>query len=108
MATANAFSVPRYDGDLKTRIAHSYESQSAAVWTVCPPICRPVAANPARGLPCSQINAHHRGDIMAAKQQPKRGVRPKQKQARQPGVQKPMRPQPVIVADNYRAAGKLE
>jgi NAD(P)-dependent dehydrogenase (short-subunit alcohol dehydrogenase family) len=45
---------------------------------------------------------------MAAKQQPKRGVRPSQKQTRQPGAQKPMRPQPVIVADNYRASGKLE
>jgi NAD(P)-dependent dehydrogenase (short-subunit alcohol dehydrogenase family) len=44
---------------------------------------------------------------MAAKQQPKRGVRPKQKQARQPGIQSPMRPQPVVVPDNYRAAGKL-
>ncbi len=44
---------------------------------------------------------------MAAKQQPKRGMRPKQKQNRQPGVQSPMRPQPVVVPDNYRAAGKL-
>src|SRR5947209_8762983 len=44
---------------------------------------------------------------MAAKQQPKRGVRPKQKQARQPGLQRPMRPQPVVVPDNYHAAGKL-
>src|SRR5437762_2505938 len=44
---------------------------------------------------------------MAAKQQPKRGVRPKQKQTRQPGVQSPMRPQPVVVPDTYRAAGKL-
>jgi NAD(P)-dependent dehydrogenase (short-subunit alcohol dehydrogenase family) len=44
---------------------------------------------------------------MAAKQQPKRGVRPKQKQNRQPGLQEPMRPQPVVVPDYYRPAGKL-
>jgi len=48
-----------------------------------------------------------RGNIMAAKQQPKRGVRPPQKQTRQPGIQHKMRPQPVIAPDGYRAAGKL-
>ena len=45
---------------------------------------------------------------MAAKQQPKRGVRPKQKQTRQPGVQRPMRPQPLVVRDDYKASGKLK
>ena len=42
---------------------------------------------------------------MAAKQQPKRGVRPKQKQARQPGLQRPMRPPPLVVRDDYKASG---
>src|SRR5204863_8876101 len=45
---------------------------------------------------------------MAAKQQPKCGVRPKQKQARQPGLQRPMRPPPLVVRDDYKASGKLE
>ena len=45
---------------------------------------------------------------MAAKQQPKRTMRPPQKQTKQPGVQRQMRPAPVVVADHYRPSGKLE
>jgi NAD(P)-dependent dehydrogenase (short-subunit alcohol dehydrogenase family) len=44
---------------------------------------------------------------MPAKQQPKREVRPAQKQSRQPGRQKPMRPPPKTVSESYRPAGKL-
>jgi NAD(P)-dependent dehydrogenase (short-subunit alcohol dehydrogenase family) len=45
---------------------------------------------------------------MAAKQQPKRSQRPAQKQNRRPGFQAPLRPQPVTIADDYRASGKLQ
>jgi NAD(P)-dependent dehydrogenase (short-subunit alcohol dehydrogenase family) len=45
---------------------------------------------------------------MAAKQQPKRSVRPPQKQPRQPGLQHEMQPAPKVLRDNYRASGKLE
>src|SRR5437764_11527413 len=45
---------------------------------------------------------------MAAKQQPKRSQRPPQKQTRRPGVQRPMRPPPLVIRDDYRACGKLE
>jgi len=45
---------------------------------------------------------------MAAKQQPKRTMRPPQKQTKQPGVQRKMRPAPVVVRDDYRPSGKLE
>ena len=44
---------------------------------------------------------------MPAKQQPKRQVRPPQKQSRRPGRQEPMRPQPQAICDSYRPAGKL-
>jgi NAD(P)-dependent dehydrogenase (short-subunit alcohol dehydrogenase family) len=45
---------------------------------------------------------------MAAKQQPKKRQRPAQHQYRRPGLQPPMKPQPVTIADDYRASGKLE
>jgi NAD(P)-dependent dehydrogenase (short-subunit alcohol dehydrogenase family) len=44
---------------------------------------------------------------MPAKQQPKKQVRPPQKQSRRPGLQKPMRPAPLETSNNYRPAGKL-
>ena len=44
---------------------------------------------------------------MAAKQQPKKRQRPVQKQRRRPGLQPPMRPQPVTIAVDYHASGKL-
>jgi NAD(P)-dependent dehydrogenase (short-subunit alcohol dehydrogenase family) len=43
---------------------------------------------------------------MAAKQQPKKPLRPKQEQSHQPGVQHKMRPLPQSVRD-YRPSGKL-
>src|SRR5262245_31201519 len=45
---------------------------------------------------------------MAAKQQPKKPARPAQHQNRRPGLQSPMRPQPVTIGNDYRAAGKLK
>jgi len=45
---------------------------------------------------------------MAAKQQPKKRLRPPQEQKRQPGVQDKMRPQPEDIRSDYRAAGKLQ
>src|SRR4051812_42786795 len=45
---------------------------------------------------------------MAAKQQPKRPMRPPQKQTKQPGVQHQMQPAPVVVREDYRPSGKLE
>jgi NAD(P)-dependent dehydrogenase (short-subunit alcohol dehydrogenase family) len=45
---------------------------------------------------------------MAAKQQPKRSVRPPQIQRRQPGLQNEMQPQPEVLRDDYRPSGKLE
>src|SRR4051794_8790602 len=44
---------------------------------------------------------------MAAKQQPKKPVRPAQKQHKQPGVQHRMQPPPKAVHDDYRPSGKL-
>ena len=44
---------------------------------------------------------------MAAKQQPKRAHRPPQKQNKQPGIQKKMRPPPEDIRPNYRSSGKL-
>jgi NAD(P)-dependent dehydrogenase (short-subunit alcohol dehydrogenase family) len=45
---------------------------------------------------------------MAAKQQPKKQVRPRQEQRKQPGVQAVMRPQPESIDDAYRGSGKLK
>jgi NAD(P)-dependent dehydrogenase (short-subunit alcohol dehydrogenase family) len=45
---------------------------------------------------------------MAAKQQPKRSVRPPQKQPRQPGMQHKMQPAPKVLRHDYRPSGKLE
>jgi NAD(P)-dependent dehydrogenase (short-subunit alcohol dehydrogenase family) len=45
---------------------------------------------------------------MAAKQKPKKPLRPAQQQSRRPGVQSPMRPPPEPIQADYRASGKLE
>ena len=45
---------------------------------------------------------------MAAKQQPKKPLRPAQQQRQRPGVQHQMRPQPKEADARYRACGKLE
>jgi NAD(P)-dependent dehydrogenase (short-subunit alcohol dehydrogenase family) len=44
---------------------------------------------------------------MAAKQQPKKRQRPAQTQRRQPGLEAPMRPQPVTIAPDYHGCSKL-
>jgi NAD(P)-dependent dehydrogenase (short-subunit alcohol dehydrogenase family) len=44
---------------------------------------------------------------MVAKTQPKRPQRPPQQQSRRPGLEEPMRPQPVAASSEYRPAGKL-
>jgi NAD(P)-dependent dehydrogenase (short-subunit alcohol dehydrogenase family) len=46
--------------------------------------------------------------FMAAKQQPKKSLRPPQEQKRQPGVQHEMRPQPEDIRADYRASGRLQ
>ena len=45
---------------------------------------------------------------MAAKQQPKKPLRPPQEQHKQPGVQSIMRPQPESINDDYRGSGKFK
>jgi len=45
---------------------------------------------------------------MAAKQQPKKQLRPRQEQHKQPGVQSVMRPQPDSIDEEYRGSGKLK
>ena len=39
---------------------------------------------------------------------PKKKVNPPQRQRRQPGVQREMRPTPVVVRDGYRGSGRLD
>jgi len=49
----------------------------------------------------------HEVFAMAAKQQPKKQLRPAQKQRKQPGVQHQMQPPPEAVRDDYCPSGKL-
>src|SRR5262245_55701858 len=54
-----------------------------------------------------QPRNHARAHTMAAKQQPKKRQRPAQTQRRQPGLEAPMRPQPVTIAPDYHGCRKL-